>query len=136
MNESIHGQGFVLVASLFLLGLILELVRRKKIGERYSLLWIIIAVGLCLSATVGLRILFAIAPRLGVVSPATGLFLLAFLGLTVLSVYFTVILTQLSEQNRMLAQRVAFLEHENAERARSDHPTSTTAMAPHEVDGS
>lgn len=109
-NEILHGQGFVLIASLFFLAFILELVRRRKIGERFSLLWIVIAVGMCLAASVGFPILFRIAPLIGVVYPATALFLLAFLGLTCLSIYFTVILSQLHRQNRVLAQRIALLE--------------------------
>lgn len=109
-NDVLHGQGFVLAASLFFLAFVLELVRRRKIGERFSLLWIIVAVGMTLAASVGFPLLFKLAPLFGIVYPATALFLLAFLGLTFLSIYFTVILSQLSQQNRHLAQRVALLE--------------------------
>jgi hypothetical protein len=116
-TEVLHGQGFVVAASAFFLLLVLELVRRRKIGERFSLLWILIAVGMLLAATVAFPLLFRLAPLLGVVYPATALFLLAFLGLTVLSLYFTVILSQLHRQNCILAQRVALLEA-----AREDEP--------------
>ena len=111
-EEILNGQAFVLAASLFFLLVILELVRRKKIGERFSLLWITVAVGLTLAATVGFPLLFKIAPLIGIVYPATALFLLAFLGLTCLSIYFTIILSQLSHQNRVLAQRIALLERD------------------------
>lgn len=108
--EVLHGQGFVLGMSLAILLFILELVRRRKIGERFSLLWIVVAVAMVLAATVGFPLLFKLAPLIGVVNPVTALFLLAFLGLTLLAIYFTIILTQLSHQNRILAQRVAHLE--------------------------
>lgn len=117
-NDILHGQGFVLAASLFFLVFVLELVRRRKIGERFSLLWIIVAVGMTLAASVGFPLLFKLAPLFGIVYPATALFLLAFLGLTFLSIYFTVILSQLSQQNRTLAQRIALLEAERADEAR------------------
>lgn len=109
--EVLHGQAFVLGASLATLLFILELVRRRKIGERFSLLWIVIAVSMVLAATVGFPFLFKLGPLTGVVNPVTALFLLAFLGLMMLSMYFTVIVTKLSHQNRVLAQRIAHLEN-------------------------
>lgn len=114
VSQELNGQGFVIVVSVLVLLAILELVRRHKIGERFSLLWLAIAAGLVLSATAAFPLLFSIAPLLGIVYPATALFLLAFLGLTGLCVYFTVILSQLSSQNRVLAQRVSLLEEEQA----------------------
>ncbi len=111
-TETLHGQGFVLAASLFFLIVVLDLVRRRKIGERLSLLWILVAVGMLVAASAVFPLLFKLAPLLGIVYPATALFLLAFVGLTCLSIYFTVILSQLSHQNRILAQRVALLEGE------------------------
>lgn len=122
----LHGQGFVIGASLFFLIFVLELVRRKKIGERFSLLWIVVAVGLCLTATAGFPLLFRLAPLIGIVYPSTALFLLAFLGLTFLSVYFTMLLTGLSHQNRVLAQRLALLEAERRDSAPAwTEPAST-----------
>lgn len=108
-GDVLHGQGFVVAASLFFLVFILELVRRKKITERFSLLWIVVALSMCLAATVGFPFLFRLAPLIGVVYPATALFLLAFFGLILLSIYLTVILSQLSQQNRVLAQKIALL---------------------------
>lgn len=102
----------MLAASLFFLIVVLDLVRRRKIGERLSLLWILVAVGMLVAASAVFPLLFKLAPLLGIVYPATALFLLAFVGLTCLSIYFTVILSQLSHQNRILAQRVALLEGE------------------------
>lgn len=110
-----HGQAFVLAGSVFFLLLILELVRRRKIGERFSLMWIGVAVAMCVAASIAYPLLFKLAPLIGIVYPPTALFLLAFLGLTVLSVYFTVILTRLSFQNRTLAQKVAHLERQQEE---------------------
>ncbi len=119
-SDILHGQGFVLVASLFFLLFVLELVRRRKIGERFSLLWIIVAVAMTVAASVGFPLLFRLAPLLGIVYPATALFLLAFLGLTCLSIYFTVILSQLSQQNRLLAQKVALLEAQREDDAAAE----------------
>src|SRR5438445_8694438 len=111
-DQPLHGQAFVVGASLFFLVFVIELVRRRKIGERLSLLWIMIAVGMVIAATVVFPLMFEIAPLIGVVYPASALFLLAFLGIVCLSLYFTVLLSQLGQQSRVLAQRVALLEDE------------------------
>jgi hypothetical protein len=128
-QQPLHGQAFVLVASLALLLFILELVRRKKIGERFSLLWILVALGMCVAASLGFPFLFRLAPVIGVVYPATALFLLAFLGLTFLSIYFTVHISQLSHQSRILAQKVALLED------RAPSPPGPDGEAPPEAQG-
>jgi hypothetical protein len=109
-SEKLHGQRIALVGAVLVVLLVLELVRRRKIGERFSLLWLLIALAMLLGATILFPLLFRLAPYFGIVDPVSAVFLLAFGGLVLLSLYFTVILTKLSQQNRILAQRVALLE--------------------------
>jgi hypothetical protein len=99
------------IAAVILLLVILELIRSRRLQERYALLWLLTAIViLVLSAWRGL--LAKLADLVGIAYPPSALFVLAsFFVLTVLLHYSTVI-SQLSDQNRILAQRLAILEHD------------------------
>lgn len=108
----------ILVAALLLVGVI-ELVSRRRLLERYALLWL-------LSSTVllGLAIwrgaLDKIAEALGVAYPPNALFIVAFGFVLWMLLHFSVAVSRLSDQSKILAQRLALLEervrrHEAAE---------------------
>jgi hypothetical protein len=98
----------ILVAALLLVGVI-ELVRRRRLLERYALLWL-------LSSTVllGLAIwrgaLDKIAEALGVAYPPNALFIVAFGFVLWMLLHFSVAVSRLSDQSKILAQRLALLE--------------------------
>jgi hypothetical protein len=107
------------IAAVILLLVILELIRSRRLQERYALLWLLTGIViLVLSAWRGL--LANLADLVGIAYPPSALFVLAsFFVLTVLLHYSTVI-SQLSDQNRILAQRLALLEHELRVQAEAD----------------
>src|SRR5688572_18296167 len=95
--------------SLALLLIVLELVRRRRLFERYALLWLLSAlVLLVLSAWGGL--LDTVADTLGVDYPPSALFLFAFGFILMLLLHFSVVISRLSDQTKVLAQRVALAE--------------------------
>jgi len=102
-------QVVAIVASVALLLLILELVRRKRLLERYALLWLASALVL-----VGLAIwrglLEDVARALGIASPPNALFLIAFGFVMALLLHFSLSVSRLSDQTKVLAQRLALLE--------------------------
>ena len=99
------------IAALALLLVIFELIRRRRLTERYALLWIVTGVVILVLA-VWRSALSSLADLVGIAYPPSALFVLAaFFILTVLLHYSTVI-SKLSDQNRILAQRLALLEHE------------------------
>jgi len=104
--QTVHRVALPLV-SLLLLALILELVRRRLLRERYALLWLV-------TAGTGLLIGFfpGIIVRLSQIfhfQYLTVLFVLSFLFLIGLVLSFSVVISRLSERNRELAQEVALL---------------------------
>lgn len=113
-----------------LLLLILELVRRKRLMERYALLWLFSTfVLLVLSVWTGL--LNSLASTLGISYPPSALFAVAFGVVLVLLVHFSLAVSRLSDQNKVLAQRIGLLqqrleEHVDAEAliTRSDPPST------------
>ena len=104
-------QVVAVVATLAIFLLILELVRRRRLVERYALLWMLAAVALLVLAiwTGGLDV---IADALGIQEPANAIFLLAFGVVFVLLLHFSVATSRLSEETKILAQEVARLDYE------------------------
>jgi len=102
---------FAIVTSLGTLLFILELVRRRKLREEYSWLWILTAAGmLVLASWYGL--IERISRLIGAATPTTTLFLFALLFLLAISVHFSTMISRLQQQVRRLTQELAVLAAE------------------------
>ena len=112
-----------LVATLIVLFVVLELVRRRRLQERYSLLWIATALAMCLLAGWS-GLLGELASLLGIAYPPNALFLVVGGFSLVVLLHYSIVISRLSEQSTRLAQRLALLE----ERVASAAPT--VAVAP------
>src|SRR5437588_1245004 len=96
---------------------VLELVRRRRLLERYALLWLFSAFALlALAAWRGL--LSDLAHAVGIYYPPSALFVIAFGFILVLLLHFSVAVSKLADQNKVLAQRLALLEEKQREAAR------------------
>jgi hypothetical protein len=97
------------LASLCLLAIVVELIRRRRLRERYALLWL---------ATAGVILVFAawrsglheLSRALGVAYPPNALFVLAILFMLILLLHFSTVISKLSDRSTMLTQRLALLE--------------------------
>jgi hypothetical protein len=98
------------VASLALIGVILELIRRRRLRERYALLWLL--TGLVLLALSAWRDgLNTIAGWVGVTQyPPAVLFASGTLFIILVLLHYSTVISKLADQNTILAQRVALLE--------------------------
>jgi hypothetical protein len=102
---------FTLGASVVALLLILELVRRRRLREGYSLLWLGVALGMIVLA--GWReLLHGLSALVGISYPPNLLFLLAVLAILAMLLYFSTVISRLTQENRELAQRFALLQFE------------------------
>ena len=94
--------------SLGLLLLVLELVRRRRLKEKYALLWLFTAlVQLGISLCGGIP--ETVSRMMGIYYPPAAFFLLAFLFLMFITLQFSVVISKLTERNKNLAQKVAIL---------------------------
>jgi hypothetical protein len=98
----------VCVAALLLVGVI-DLVRRRRLLERYALLWLLSSIVL-LGLAVWRGALNRIAETLGVAYPPNALFIVAFGFVLWMLLHFSVAVSRLSDQSKILAQRIALLE--------------------------
>jgi len=88
---------------------VIDLIRRRKLKEQYALLWLAsAAILLVLSSWRGL--LHKISYLAGVEYPPALLFLLAFLFLLVIVLHYSVVISELSEKNKRLAQEIGLLK--------------------------
>jgi hypothetical protein len=106
-------------ASVALIGVILELIRRRRLRERYALLWLL--TGLVLLALSAWREgLNTIAGWVGVTQyPPAVLFASGTLFIILVLLHYSTVISKLADQNTILAQRLALLEHELEARTRA-----------------
>ena len=104
--------------SLLLLLVVFELIRSRRLRERYALLWLLTGlVLLVLSAWRGG--LNTIAGWFGVQTyPPAVLFAVALLFVLAVLLHYSTVISKVSDQNIILAQRLALLELELSERER------------------
>jgi hypothetical protein len=108
-------------ASLVLVAIVFELIRSRRLRERYALLWLLTGVVLVvLSAWRGG--LNTIAGWFGVRGyPPAVLFAVGLLFVILVLLHYSTVVSRLSDQNTILAQRLALLEAQLRERL-SDPP--------------
>jgi hypothetical protein len=117
-----------------LLLLILELVRRKRLMERYALLWLLSGVVLLvLAAWRGL--LTTISFAVGIHYPPSLLFAVAAAFELLLLLHFSLSISRLSDQNKVLAQRLGLLQRrlDDQERRLAELTTETPETSRREL---
>ncbi len=103
--------------------IILELVRRKKLGVRYSLVWLGVTVSMgVISLWDGL--LDLIRRSIGAVNPSSTLFFLGILFSLVILLHFSIRISEYSQQIRLLAKELGLLRERLERRDRGEGPPS------------
>lgn len=103
-------QILAIVGSVVLLLAVLELVRRRRLMERYAVLWLLSAVVL-VALSIWRNLLEVIASHVGIHYAPNALFLVAFGFVTLLLLHFSLAVSRLAEQSKVLGQYAARLEH-------------------------
>jgi hypothetical protein len=114
-----------IVGALALLGVVLEMVRRRRLLERYALLWLFSAV-VILGLAVWRGALEQVAHAVGIYSPPNALFFVAMAFILVLLLHFSAAVSRLTDQSKVLAQRQAIIE-EQLHELQHQHATAQTS---------
>lgn len=101
-------QIILIVGIILVLIFILNMIRKRKLELKYSLVWLIVMVMLLIIACMPEK-LHDIATALGIYSPVNMVFFLGFVFLLVIIYVLTVTVSRLSARIRRLAQIVAML---------------------------
>jgi len=119
-------QILAIAASGTLVLVVFELLRRRRLIERYALLWLFSSlVLLLLSVWTGL--LEIVSKAVGIAYPPNALFAIAFGFVLLLLMHFSLAISRLSGESKVLAQKVARLDkdvRELSEAARSEEVTA------------
>jgi hypothetical protein len=105
--------------------LVLELVRRKRFLERYALLWLLSAF-VILGLSIWHGFLETVARAIGIAYPPNALFVVAVGFVLVLLLHFSPAFSRLSDQSKVLVQRLALPEQRVAAAA-EEHPARKVA---------
>lgn len=108
---TVKQQIFSILVSLAVFVLTIDMVRKKRLREEYSLLWLGTSV-LMLTLIIRYDWLLALTKLIGAVLPTTTLFLGSILFLVLLSVQFSIKISKLSNQVKDLVQENALLRYE------------------------
>ena len=99
----------IVTAGLFVL--VFELVRQRRLLERYALLWLFSSAVL-LGLSIWRGALEELASAVGIFYAPSALFAVAFGFVLVLLLHFSLVISRLAEQSKVLAQRVGLLQYE------------------------
>ena len=97
------------LAALALLAVIFELIRSRRLQERYALLWLLTGLVIFVLA-IWRGLLGRLSDLVGIAYPPSALFVLAAFFVLVVLLHYSTVISKLSDQNRILAQRLALLE--------------------------
>lgn len=98
-----------IVFAVAVFALVFELVRRRQLHERYAILWLGAALALLVLA-VWNTLLDDISSLVGIKTPSNTFFVVAFAFLLLLVLHFSSVVSKLSDETRILAQRLALVE--------------------------
>lgn len=100
---------FAILASISIMVLVVELVRRRKLREEYSWLWLITG-ALIILLVVFYDLLIFITHLIGAIAPTTTLFIFGLLFLMLISLHYSMQITKLSLQIKEMAQQLTLLK--------------------------
>jgi hypothetical protein len=100
-----------ILGAVVLFALVFELVRSRRLMERYALLWLLSASTL-LVLSVWRDLLEVFADTVGVAYAPSALFIVAFGFGLLLLLHFSLVISALTDQNKVLAQRVGMIQQQ------------------------
>lgn len=102
-------QIFTSIVNILILLMIINFLRKEKLKEKYSILWL-----LSIVAIQGLiffdGILIRVSEMVGIHYPPSLLFYMAFLFLFIIVLHLSLVVSKLTKQNQIMAQKIALLE--------------------------
>jgi hypothetical protein len=109
MESRIQIVSIVAMAALFVL--VFEMVRQRRLMERYALLWLFSAAVL-LGLAVWKDGLESFARGVGIYYAPSALFAVALGFILLLLMHFSLVISRLTDQNKLLAQKVGMLQQQ------------------------
>lgn len=106
-----EGYGLALGGAVMAMLLIVELLRRRKLSEKYAVIWLLLGLTIVVLAAFP-ALLIGMADLVGIAVPTNLLFLGSALALLLVCLQLSAETTHLEEETRALAEEVALLRQE------------------------
>jgi hypothetical protein len=106
---TLHQRIFALVIGIGIFVAIIEMVRRRKLGEEYSFLWLIIGLGIIV-LVLWQDLLEWLTHLIGAIAQTTTIFIFGLVIVILINLHYSVKITKLSRQVKELAQQIAILK--------------------------
>lgn len=116
------------IAAGALLLVIVELVRSRRLQERYALLWLLTGAVLLVFA-LWRGALIKVSDVVGINYPPSALFVMAAFFILLVLLHYSTVISKLADQNVILAQRIALLEQRVLAAEGGAAPTSSSGAA-------
>ena len=107
----LHQKIFAVLASLAIFAVIIYLVKKGKLREEYSWLWLLTG-AVVLLLVVWYDLLLFLTNLIGAVTPTTTLFIFGIVFLMLITLHFAIKISTLTDQVKNLAQKISILEAE------------------------
>lgn len=111
----------VFIVSLLFVAAVAELLRRKRLREKFAVLWLVIGLATIVLAGFPQLLEFA-SSSVGVKVPANLLFTMAIILLMGVCLHLSLTLTKVEDQTRVLAEEVALLRYQTRLNGLSTEP--------------
>jgi len=111
--------------SVVLLLYILEMVRRRRLREEYSILWLF-GSGVILLLSIKQSWLIYLARAVGIAYPPSFLFLIGILFIMLILIHFSITISRLYQMNKKMTQEIALLK----EKTQGQAPSKSNAVDP------
>lgn len=102
---------FAIISAACIFVVIIYLVKKRKLREEYSWLWLLTGVVMLL-LVLWYDLLIFITELIGAVAPTTTLFIFGIIFLMIIALHFAIKISRLSEEVKNLAQQVSLLDAE------------------------
>jgi len=116
MNPLHFAIGFALAVGLLLI--VLELIRRRLLSERYSLIWLASAIVVILLMIFYESGYMRLVRYLRIANPPTLIFVICFFFLALIVLHYSLAITRLSNRSKETARQLALLDDKLAELSR------------------
>lgn len=100
-----------ILGSILSLFFIIELIRRRKIKEEYSLLWLLLVSSFFIFS-ISTTVFEQFSKLIGISYAPAALLLFLVLGSFAILIHFSVVITKLTEKNKNLVQELSILKYE------------------------
>src|SRR3954463_6906612 len=118
-----------IIATSLQFAVIFELVRRRRLLERYALLWLFSS-AVMLGLSIWRGALEQVSSLIGIAYAPSALFVIAFGFILVLLLHFSLVISRLADQNKVPAQRIGLLQQRLDALGAPERPSRVMEAAP------